>query len=108
MSIDYIAPNLRIVAITELTNVSAIEEILSQLLQLEEYCFIAHYHQRVEKERQKSWHDHRIKFKQFQPGDFVFSTKVSFLNIFVSCVHTGWDHMLSFMLLMEVFFSYKS
>ena len=80
MSIEYIAPNLRIVAITEITDVSAIEEILSQLLQLEEYCFIAGYHQRVEKERQKSWHDHRIKFKQSHPSYFTLLYDNKFLK----------------------------
>ena len=48
--IEYIVPILRIVAITEMTYVGAIAEILFQLLWLEEDRFIAGYHQRIEKE----------------------------------------------------------
>ena len=54
MPLEYIVLSLRIVTITEMTNVGAIEEILSQLVQLEEYFFSAIYHQRVEKEQQKA------------------------------------------------------
>ena len=50
MPLEYIVLSLRIVTITEMTNVGAIEEILSQLVQLEEDCLICNYHQRVEKE----------------------------------------------------------
>ena len=48
-----------------MTYVSAIEEILSQLLQVEEDHLIAGYHQRVKKEQQKTCRDPHIKFKQF-------------------------------------------
>ena len=50
MPLEYIVPSVRIVAITEMTNVGAIEEIFSQLVQLEEDCLIRNYHQCVEKE----------------------------------------------------------
>ena len=62
---EYIVPILRIVAIMDMTNFSVIEEILLQLMQLEEEHFFAGYHQNVEKERQKVWHDRHIKNKQF-------------------------------------------
>ena len=41
---EYIVPSLRIVAITEMTDVGAIEETLSQLLHLEEDRFVAGYY----------------------------------------------------------------
>ena len=41
MAMEYIAPSLRIVAITYMTNVGAVEEILSQLIQLKEARFVA-------------------------------------------------------------------
>ena len=63
-----------------MTDVGAIEERLSQFLQLEEDCFIARYHQRVEKERQKAQHDQHIKFMQFQPSDFVLLYDNNFLK----------------------------
>ena len=50
---EYIVPSLSIVVITEMTDVGVVEERLSQLLQLEEYHFVAGYDQNVEKERHK-------------------------------------------------------
>ena len=44
MPIEYIVASLRIVAITAMTNAGEIEEILSQLLQLEDR-FLVGYHQ---------------------------------------------------------------
>ena len=71
MPLEYIVPSLIIVVITEMTDVGAIEETLSQLVQLEEDRFVTGYHQRVKKKRHKAQHDHHIKLKQFQVGDFV-------------------------------------
>ena len=48
---EYIVPRLRIVVITEITNVGAIKECLSQLLLMEEDQFNAGYNQRVEKDQ---------------------------------------------------------
>ena len=49
--------SLRIVAITEITDSDVVKKILLQLVQLEEYHFVVGYHQNVEKEIQKAWHD---------------------------------------------------
>ena len=48
-----------------MTDVGAVEEIFSQLIHLEEDCFVTACHTNIEKERQKSWHDHHIKNKKF-------------------------------------------
>ena len=56
MPIKHIVPILRIVVITEMTDVNDVNEILPQLVQLEEECFAAGFHQNVEKQRQKAWH----------------------------------------------------
>ena len=53
MHMEYIVSSLRIASITEMIDVGVVEEILSQLIQLEEDHFIARYHQNIEKERQK-------------------------------------------------------
>ena len=45
MPMDYIVPSLRINVVTVMTDVGAIKEILSWLLQLEEDHFIAGYQQ---------------------------------------------------------------
>ena len=54
-----------------MTDVSVVEEILSQLVQLEEYHFVTGFHKKIEKQRQKVWHDRHIKNKLFQVGGLV-------------------------------------
>jgi hypothetical protein len=71
MPMEFILPSPHIVAINDLSDSSTIEEILSQLVQLEEYQFLADFHQQVQKEREKEWHDRHIKQKMFQVGDLV-------------------------------------
>ena len=51
---EYIVPSLRIDAIKEIKDIGAVEERLTQLVQMEEDRFIAGFHKNVEKERQKS------------------------------------------------------
>ena len=46
-------------------------ERLLQLVGLEEDRFIAGFHQQVQKEREKAWHDRHIKHKSFKEGDLV-------------------------------------
>ena len=41
------------------------------MIQLEEDLFIVGFHQCVETDRQKVWHDRHIKNKQFTQGDSV-------------------------------------
>jgi hypothetical protein len=71
MPMEFIVSSLCIAAITDLSDSSAIEERLSQLLQLEEDRFVAGFHQQVQKAREKAWHDRHIKKKKFQVGDLV-------------------------------------
>ena len=57
-----------------------VEEILVQLIQNEEECFIASFHQNVEKQQQKVWHDYHIKTKQFKVGALVLMYDNKFLK----------------------------
>jgi hypothetical protein len=41
------------------------------LVELEEDIFIAIFHQQVQKEREKSYHDRHIKKKEFEQGKLV-------------------------------------
>ena len=50
MSMEYIAPSLRLATTNEMTDVNVVKEILSQLVQLEEECFSTDYHQIFYKE----------------------------------------------------------
>ena len=47
---EYIVSRLWIAALIEMTDRNAIEQRLTQLVQMEEECFIAGFHQTIEKE----------------------------------------------------------
>ena len=49
----------------------SVNERLLHLVGLEEDCFITGFHQQVQKEREKAWHDRHIKHKSFKEGDLV-------------------------------------
>ena len=69
-----------IAAIMEMTDSGAIEEILLQLVQLEEECFSTGYHQNVEKEQKKVWHDQHIKNTKFQVEGLILPYDSKLLN----------------------------
>ena len=66
MPMEYIIPSLRISQITKMADTDTMNERLAQLLALEEDRFIAGFHQKVQKAREKAWHDRHIKRKKFQ------------------------------------------
>ena len=71
MPMEYIVPSLRVVVITEMEDVDALEDRLLQLIHLEEERFVAGFHQNIENQRQKVWHDRHIKNKHFEVGGRV-------------------------------------
>ena len=71
MPMEYILPSLRIAQITEMADTETVHERLAQLIALEEDRFITGFHQKVQKEREKSWHEKHAKNKIFQIGDLV-------------------------------------
>jgi transposase InsO family protein len=72
MPMEYVVPNLKIATLTDLADEETIEERLLQLVELEEYKFIAGFHQQVQKNREKAWHYRHIKSKAIKAGDLVF------------------------------------
>ena len=86
---EYILPSLRIAQITGMTDVDIVEERLAQLLALEEDRFIAGFHQKVQKAREKAWHDRHIKSKIFQTGDLVLLYDSKFVK-FPGKFKTHW------------------
>jgi hypothetical protein len=50
------------------------------LVELEEDRFIAGFHQQVQKEREKAYHDRHIKKKEFKKGDFVLVYDSKFMK----------------------------
>ena len=69
---EYLVPSLRIATFTGMDDTGAIQNRLAQLVELEEDRFIAGFHQQVQKEREKAYHDRHIKKKSFMkhPGKF--------------------------------------
>jgi hypothetical protein len=61
MPMEFLVPSLCIVAMIDLIDSGAIEEILSQLMELEEDRFVAGFHHQVQKSHEKYWHDRRVK-----------------------------------------------
>ena len=80
MPMEYIVPSLWIAAATGMDNVEALEECIAQLVQLEENRLVTGFHQHVEKDRQKAWHDHHIKNKKFTQGDLVLLYNSKFMK----------------------------
>jgi hypothetical protein len=68
---EYLVPRLRIATFTDMDDTSVVQERLAQLVKLEEDRFIAGFHQQVQKEREKAYHDRRIRKKAFKKGDIV-------------------------------------
>ena len=89
MPMEYILPSLRIAQITGMTDTDTVEERLAQLLALEEDRFIAGFHQKVQKAREKAWHDRHIKNNTFKIGDLVLLYDSKFIK-FPGKFKTHW------------------
>jgi hypothetical protein len=50
------------------------------LVQLEEDRFIGGFHQQVQKEREKAYHERHIKKKEFKKGDLVLVYESKFIK----------------------------
>lgn len=68
---DYIVPSLWIAAITGMSDRKALEERLAQLEELKEEGFLVGFHQHVQKQCEKSWHDFHIKMCTFKVNDLA-------------------------------------
>jgi hypothetical protein len=68
---EYVVPNLRIEAFTGMDDSDVVQDRLAQLLELKEDRFIVGFHQHVQKEREKDYHDRHIKKKSFKQGYLV-------------------------------------
>lgn len=71
MPMEYIVPSLCIAALIGKVDRGALEERLAQLTKLEEDQFLARFHQQVQKECKKAWHDRHIKLRTFKVNDLV-------------------------------------
>jgi hypothetical protein len=77
---EYLVPSLRIASFTDMDVTGVVQERLVQLVELEEDRFIAGFHQQVQKEREKPYHDRHIKKKAFKKGDLVLVYDSKFMK----------------------------
>jgi hypothetical protein len=68
---EYLVPSFRIATSTRTDDIDAVQDSLTHLMELEEDMFIIGFHQWVQKEREKAYHDRHIKRKAFKQGDLV-------------------------------------
>lgn len=68
---EFIVSNLFISHTNRISEDESPPDWVNELLQMDESLFLAYFHQTVEKEHQKAWHDHHIKKKSFSIGDQV-------------------------------------
>jgi hypothetical protein len=68
---EYLVPSLRIATFTDMDDTRVVQEMLAQLVELEEDIFMVGFHQQVQKEREKAYHDRYIKNKAFKQGYLV-------------------------------------
>ena len=71
MPMEYIVPSLKIAALTDLADKETVNERLLNLVELEEDRFVVGFHQQVQKDREKVWHDRHIRSKEIKAGDRV-------------------------------------
>lgn len=71
MPMEYIVPSLHIAALTGMKNCEALEERVTHLEELEEEQFLVGFHQQIQKQREKAWHDHHIKLCTFKVNELV-------------------------------------
>jgi transposase InsO family protein len=76
---EYLVPNLRIDAFIDMDDASVVRERLAHLVELEEDRFMEVFHQQVQKEREKAYHDKHIKKKAFKQVDLVLVYESKFI-----------------------------
>ena len=61
MPMEYVVPSLRIAMLTDMADEETVNERLLHLVGLDKDRFTARFHQKVQKAREKAWHDRHIK-----------------------------------------------
>jgi len=89
MLMEYIVHILWIAVFIGMTDRGALEERLTQLTKLEEDIFLARFHQQVQKECKKTWHDRHIKLHTFKVNDLVLLYDSKF-DKFPGKFHMHW------------------
>jgi hypothetical protein len=77
---EYLVPSLRIATFTYMDDKGTMQDRLAQLVELEEDRFIAGFHKKVQKEREKAYHDRHIKKKSFKKRDLSLIYDKNFMK----------------------------
>ena len=80
MPMEYIVPSLKIATLTDMEDGEIVNERLLNLVKIEEDRFVAGFHQQVQKNREKTWHDRHIKSKGIKIGDLVLMYDNKFMR----------------------------
>lgn len=84
-------PSLCIASLTDMADREALEEWLAQLMELEEDRFLVGFHQQVQKECEKAWHDRHIKLCTFKVNDLVLLYNRNFTKF---NMHWLWPYIV--------------
>jgi len=68
---EYIVPSLPITSFTGIEDQEALEEWLTEMMELEEDRFLVGFHQQVQKKHENAWHDRHIKICTFKVNYLV-------------------------------------
>ena len=68
---EYIVPSFKIATLINMADEETVNERLLSLVELEEDWFVVGFHQQVQKDKEKAWHDRHIKSKAIKEGDLV-------------------------------------
>ena len=93
MPMEYIVPSLCIVAFTGMADHGGLEERFTHLIELEEDRFLVGFHQQVQKDLEKAWHDRHIKMRTFKANDLVLLYDSKFEKFPANSACTGYDPM---------------
>jgi hypothetical protein len=66
-----LVPSLRITTFIGMDDTSIVQDRLTKLMELKEDRLVEGFHQQVQKEREKAYHDRHIKKKEFKQGYLV-------------------------------------
>ena len=69
--LEFLLPSLDVATINNMIECGAIEERISQLMEIEEDRILTRFFQEVQNGREKAWNDKNIKKKSLKEGDLV-------------------------------------
>ena len=89
MPMEFLVPSLCVALMTKMIKEGMVKKILEELMELEEDKLLVKFHQGVQKQQQKAWHDQHIWHKEFHPDVLVVLYDNKFMQ-HPSKLHMHW------------------